>query len=67
MDFEKFRGTLLEFLSRKQYVPSFQREPLTDQVLELVKSQLEQEVPEPEPEPAPTPAPKTEPAPKRKA
>ncbi len=43
MDFKKLRETLLEFLTRKPYVPTYERELLTDQVLELVKGQLEPE------------------------
>lgn len=49
MDFKKLRGPLLEFLSRLPYVPTYEVEPLTDRVVELVKGQLEQEAPEPAP------------------
>jgi len=47
MDFKKLRETLLEFLTRKPYVPTYEREPLTDNVIDLLKNQLELEVPEP--------------------
>jgi putative lipoic acid-binding regulatory protein len=38
MDYEKLRPALLEFLTKKPYVPTVEREKLTDQVIELVQT-----------------------------
>jgi hypothetical protein len=44
---EKLRKILLEFLSKKPYIPTYEYEPLTDQILNLIKDQ-EPKVAEPE-------------------
>jgi hypothetical protein len=45
MDYEKLRIVLREFFDKKPYIPTYEFEPLTDRVLELVKGQLESKAP----------------------
>lgn len=45
MDYEKLRETFLEFISKKPYVPTYEREKLTDQLLDLIKAQPEPKAP----------------------
>lgn len=41
VDYEKLRETFLEFINRQSCVPTFAREKLADQLVGLVKDQLE--------------------------